>query len=225
VAPVRRFPDVAQAAQTAGWRPGPASPALQADSVDVWRADLAGAGDELAASLSEQERSRAAGFPSPAAGRLWAASRGILRELLARYTAERPQDVPLHADQSGRLSLPGPVQLSFSLSHSGQLALYAFASAVPVGVDVETARSINETALARRLLGAAQAQALSRLPAAERRRELLRAWTRREARLKCMQAGEAGEPWLIDLDVGGGAAGALAGLGGGPPAVRLWDLA
>ncbi len=191
----------------------------------MWRADLSSAGDELSASLSAQELARAAHFPSPGAGRLWASSRGILRELIARYTAAPPQEVPLKTHRSGRLSLPAPAELCFSLSHSGQLALYAFAGIRSVGVDVETARTINEDALARRLLGDARALALSGMPAAERSRELLRAWTRREARLKCLQAGDGGELWLIDLDVGGEAAGALASLGPAPPAVRLWDLA
>ncbi len=216
---------MAQAAQTAGWQPGPQRPALRADAVHVWRADLSAAGDELSESLSEQELSRAARFPSPGAGRLWASSRAILRELIARYTDLHPRDVLLHTGRSGRLSLAAHAELCFSLSHSGGLALYAFASTLPVGVDVEAPRDVNEAALARRLLGEAQAQELLRMPAAERRSELLRAWTRREARLKFRQAAEAGEPRLIDLDIGGGAAGALACPGGAPPELRLWDLA
>ena len=151
---VRRFRGVAQAAQTAGWQPGPQRPALRADAVHVWRADLSAAGDELSESLSEQELSRAARFPSPGAGRLWASSRAILRELIARYTDLHPRDVLLHTGRSGRLSLAAHAELCFSLSHSGGLALYAFASTLPVGVDVEAPRDVNEAALARRLLGA-----------------------------------------------------------------------
>ncbi len=59
-----------------------------------------------------------------------------------------------------------------------------------MGVDVEVGRrSVEEIAVARSWLGAAQARRLEALDPAIRRREFLRAWTRHEAQLKCLGVG------------------------------------
>ncbi len=173
------------------WAAGPARPALGEETVHVWRADLERVDDRLLRSLSEQERARAAAFPRPGAGKLWAHSRALLRDLLGRYLGAAPPALGLEPDKTGRLTLAGPQPISFNLSHSGPLALYAFASRAPVGVDVEVgARPVNERALARRLMGSAGETRLSGLTPEERRRELLREWVRREALLKCAGPGE-----------------------------------
>lgn len=81
------------------------------------------------------------------------------------------------------------------MSHSGELALYAFSTAGAVGVDLETARRpIDEVAIAARLFREADAQRLQSLAPRARRREFLRLWTRYEAELKCRGLGIGGEP-------------------------------
>ena len=109
--------------------------------------------------------------------------------------------------------------MSFNLSHSGQLALYAFTETGAVGVDVEVARRpIDEIAIAARTFGPAEARRLGGLDPAIREREFRRAWVRHEAELKCRGTGiggpEAGlggrEPWTAELEVGPRAAAAVA---------------
>jgi len=134
----------------------------------------------------------------------------------------------------------------FNLSHSDRLALYAFSRSGSVGVDIEIARRMTkEVAIAARAFGPQEARRLAELDPATREREFLRAWVRHEARLKCSGTGiggaasgtgiggagigavhgapaGAGEPWIAELDVGSGAAGAVA-LEREPRELRRWD--
>ena len=102
-----------------------------------------------------------------------------------------------------------------------------------VGIDLEVARrQIDEVALAARVLGRDQARQLARLdldPEA-RTREFLRAWVTHEAAVKCRGTGLAtpaqdspvAEPWMAELDVGSGAAAAVA-VAGGRCELRCWE--
>jgi 4'-phosphopantetheinyl transferase len=112
-----------------------------------------------------------------------------------------------------------PPRLAFNMSHSGELALYAFSAAGAVGVDVETSRrAIDEVAIAARTLGAADAERLQSLPPSARRREFLRLWTRYEAELKCLGVGIGGadaiagelRPVTMELELGPETGGAVA---------------
>jgi 4'-phosphopantetheinyl transferase len=126
---------------------------------------------------------------------------------------------------SGSAASGSELLVHFNLSHSGPLALYAFTAAAPVGVDVELVRgrgrgehARDEVALAERVFGAQPAERLRRLDAPTRRREFLAMWVRHEAALKCLgrgltagaQSSERETLWIENLDVGAGAAAALA---------------
>jgi 4'-phosphopantetheinyl transferase len=211
---------------TSYWVPGPHHPVLDSGAVHVWRASLRTDSDELLSALSRDERLRAARFPRERDGLRWARGRGLLRGLLARYLRIEPAAVHLGVGANGKPMLvyeQRASQISFNMSHSGELALYAFSRAGAVGVDLQVARKrrLNEPALARRALGGAEGRRLSRLDGEQRRREFLRGWTRHEAWLKSRGAGiwerqTAGPgradrgPWITELEPGAGAAGALA---------------
>jgi 4'-phosphopantetheinyl transferase len=218
-APVRR-----------AWSPGPSRACLGAGVVHVWRAELSAVTDDVLRWLSSEERVRAAGSARPGAGRLWALARGVLRDLLARYLDVESGAIGLRVDRTGKpaVAMPGPTpRLSFSLSHSGGLALYAFSEQVAVGVDVQVAprRRINTTAIAKRAFGADEARRLAQLPPARRELEFLRAWTRFEAALKCHGslpgAAPSAQPWVAQLEVGHAATGAVA-LGSAPARLCCW---
>jgi 4'-phosphopantetheinyl transferase len=197
----------------------------------VWRADLRAASDNLADLLSAAERVRAERILGESAKLRWTRARGTLRALLGRYLASDPRALRLTVGAHGKPALidradgtggsesrPGTrPALSFNMSHSGWVALYAFTRTGEVGVDIELVReSIDAVALAGRALGAAEARRLARLDPAIRQQEFLRAWTRHEARLKHLGTGIGGraasarEPLVAQLGVGQGAAAALA---------------
>jgi 4'-phosphopantetheinyl transferase len=217
----------------AQWQAAPQHPRMRLGAAHVWRANLAEVPDGLIELLSGDERARAARFKRPRDGRLWARSRGLLRSLLGGYLRLDPGGVQIAPGPHGKPGLPPPSPLSFNLSHSGELALFAFTTAGSVGVDVEVARRpIDTLALAGRVFGAGAAAHLERLEGTEREEEFLRLWVRHEASLKCLGTGmggaEAGTPaggpapWVADLKIGGRAAAAVA-LDAAPEELCCWD--
>ena len=200
------------------WAPGPLQPSLTEGAVHVWRADLPTLAPDLGELLCKQERARAERIVNKREGELWRRSRGLLRELLGRYLGLEPASLRFAIGEHGKPALDQD-RLPFNMSHSGELALYAFSDAGAVGVDVELARRpVDEVAIAARMLGEDVAQRLQALDPATRQREFLRAWARHEAELKCLGVGigEAGaersghRPWVEELELGPTAGAAVA---------------
>jgi 4'-phosphopantetheinyl transferase len=230
------------------WTPGPAHPLLCEGIVDVWRVDLTTTDGELCATLNDEERERAGRLLSEHDRRLWMRSRGTLRALLGRYLDEDPRTLRFGSGPHGKPDLlddapdraAASSRVSFNLSHSADVALYAFAASVCVGVDVEVARrAIDEVAIAARTFGAAEAERLRELDPDARRSEFLRAWVRHEAQLKCLGVGIGGadtvrdqggagarrgesRPWVVQLDVGTRAEAAVA-VDAAPQELRCWE--
>jgi 4'-phosphopantetheinyl transferase len=228
------------------WAPGPLRPLLRESVVDVWRADLGAVADDLHEGLlSSDERARASRMVGEGARMLWCRSRGLLRVLLARYLNDNPATLRFSTSARGKLFLAGerhanplggpkprstaPIQ--FNLSHSADVAVYAFAAAAAVGVDIELdRRDVNEVAIAARTFGPCEAARLRELDAETRRREFLRAWVRYEAQVKCVGVGIAGaraigaanEPWMAELEVGPPGAAAVA-VEAAPRELCCWD--
>jgi 4'-phosphopantetheinyl transferase len=217
-----------------GWTAGPHQPRLVPRAVHVWRADLTTVTDDVLRSLSPSECERAARFPHERDGRLWARAHGVLRALLSRYLDIDPSTLRFGAEGQGKPVLLGSATarlLSFNLSHSGRLALYAFAENFSVGVDVQVAsRRVDPVAIAARVLGSEEARRLMALAPAIREQEFLRAWARHEAEFKCLGTGLGGgsdartaaELWIADLNLGVDAAGALA-VEVTPLELRCWE--
>jgi 4'-phosphopantetheinyl transferase len=209
----------------------------------VWRADLRAASDDLANLLSASERARAERILGERAKLRWTRARGTLRALLGRYLASDPRALRLTVGANGKPALIDRADptggsessrgtctaLSFNMSHSGWVALYAFTRSGEVGIDIELAREpIDATALAGRALGSAEARRLARLDPAIRQQEFLRAWARHEAKLKHLGIGIGGrvasarEPMVLQLGIGRGAAAALA-IGRTTRELRCWE--
>ncbi|HEX3433941.1 MAG TPA: 4'-phosphopantetheinyl transferase superfamily protein [Solirubrobacteraceae bacterium] len=229
----------------ARWPVGPEQPSLPTAVVDVWRVDLAEVDEELASTLSAPERERAARIAGERERRVWRRARGVLRELLGRYMSCEGAAVALAVDDQGKPSLTGATSIAplcFNLSHSGELALYAFSASGHVGIDVEMLREdrsrqpVDHVALARRAFGEHEAQRLSMVEPAQREWEFLRAWARHEAELKWRGsgiggAGEHGQaldavaPWTVELDLDNARAAAAVALSDRATELRQWSFA
>jgi 4'-phosphopantetheinyl transferase len=228
------------------WKPGPLQPRLAEGEVHVWRADLSAVSDDVVELLSIEERARAERLLSPRRRRLWTRAHGVLRALLGRYMDTDPRALGFTAGAHGKPALlddemgsiamvesasERPARPSFNLSHSGHLALFAFAGTGDVGIDIDVPRRpIDEVAIAARAFGSAEARRLEVLDPAIREREFLQGWVRHEAQLKCFgtgisgaaEAGHGREPWVAELQIGQRAAGAVAA-GWAPEELRCWD--
>lgn len=215
------------------WAEPSSRPQLADDVVDVWRVDLAGTTDLVADLLSPDEQERAARLREDVHRRRWKHARGALRTLVGAYLGADPQTLRFVPGPYGKPEVEPPARLHFNVSHSGEVALFAFAFHRAVGVDVEIGnRPVDAEALARQVLGDEDARRVERLSPPDRQREFLRLWTRYEAELKCRglgigadRSGRDDEPvWIadLDLDLGPDAAAAVALEGAAAPILRLW---
>src|SRR5436190_17404897 len=92
--------------------------------------------------LLAEETDRADRFAFDHLRRRYEVSQGALRLLLAHYLKCHPREVAFTFGPKGKPAIRGTSRLRFNLSHSVDLALYAFASDCEIGVDVEQVRAI-----------------------------------------------------------------------------------
>ncbi len=165
--------------------------ALPDDEVQLWRVDLEAVGineSRWLKLLSTDESARAFRFHFARDRYSFAASRAILRMILAGYLATDPSALSFSYSNKGKPSL-GPAcagsDLQFNISHSGGIALFAFTRQRKIGVDVEKVRRDFEVeALAHRYFSACEQTQLAALSADERVDAFFRCWTRKEAYIK-----------------------------------------
>jgi 4'-phosphopantetheinyl transferase len=168
---------------------------------------------------------------------VWRASRAavpsdlILAKVLILYLEGKP-DIPIRRDERGKpLLADNRDEISFNLSHSGDLSLVAISRGREVGVDVEQVKPERDlVALAERALGPEDAVAVRTAAGEERTRVFYELWTRHEARVKCLGVGLAGTPtWpsppvtVENLPIDPGYAAAVA-MTGDPVPIHCWTL-
>jgi 4'-phosphopantetheinyl transferase len=167
---------------------------IGADQIQVWIADLAlQSQDFFREHLSPSEKIRADKFHFQKDRDAYEKARGILRFLLGRYLNLPPADVQISTTKLGKpyiSELLNGHALSFNLSHSGGVAVYAFALNHPVGVDVETLRPIPDLdQLAARFFTENERKSLQAIEPGARTKPFLQYWTRKEAYLKAIGLG------------------------------------
>jgi len=143
--------------------------------------------------LSTDELQRARRFRFPRDCRRFAAGRTTLRMLLAGYLEDEPARLSFHYSDHGKPSLAGAHQssrLKFNVSHSGNVAIFAFVLDRNVGVDIERVHTdIEVDAIAQRFFSPYEQLALAALPPAEKYFGFFNCWTRKEAFVKAVGQG------------------------------------
>ena len=192
----------------AGWERPPATLSLPADEVHVWQAVLdpdASAVAGFREFLSEDEIDRADRFHFERDRHRFAAARGILRELLARYLDRQPARLRFAYNENGKPALADADRgvIEFNLSHSHDRVLYAFTLRGPVGVDVERIRQAAlDAKIAERFFSNKEAAALAALPEADRCRAFFLHWAAKEAYIKARGEGLASGLQHVELQLG-----------------------
>jgi 4'-phosphopantetheinyl transferase len=194
------------------WPLPPTAPTLSGHEVHVWRAALdldPRELSELSRSLSADERRRAAGFRFDRDRRRFIAARGTLRLLLGLYLGVEPHRLGFRYGGHGKPALtaefarPSSGALHFNLSHSEDVALYAFARGREVGVDIEYKRAESATAeVARTVFSAREMAALGALPRGRWVDAFFACWARKEAYLKACGQGLSLPTDQFDVTVG-----------------------
>lgn len=182
------------------------------DGVHIWRAALDEAGWPPPGRLPAEERERAGQVLRPQAARRWVASRWALRRVLASYLGQPAVEIELEESERGKPRLRTGGGIEFSLSHSNAIALVAVSEGREVGVDVELIDPERDLcALAERALSREDAAAVRAADAPARPAAFYAAWTRHEARLKCLGTGLVSTSLAVEsFDVAPGYAAAVA---------------
>ena len=214
------------------WHIPPAALQLAENEIHVWRASLAVPSDtveRLQPLLIDEEIARARRFYFERDRHHWTVARATLRALLGRYLAVTPPDVSLANNEYGKPALSALSvgrQLHFNLSHSGDLALYAFAYEREVGVDVEQVRAnIDYTDLATHYFSERECQELRSLPAHRQQEAFFLCWSRKEAYIKARGKGLSLPLEQFDVSLHPDEPARLLGSREEPEMTQRWSLA
>jgi 4'-phosphopantetheinyl transferase len=212
------------------WEDAPEHPDLSAGEVHVWRACLRqeeAALRELSRSLSPDERERARRFHFRKDAEHFVAARGVLRNLLGRYTGIAPRLLRFSYSGHGKPSLEGGAgaRLHFNASHSNGLAIYAVARGREVGVDLEFVREdFPGFEIAEHFFSPSEVSALRALPEGERAAAFFDCWARKEAYIKARGEGLSYPLRRFTVSLSPGEPAALLHDEGDPQEAGRWSL-
>jgi len=212
------------------WSPPPGEPRITVDEVHVWLAALDLPPPELrrlATTLSEKERERAGRFHSPAHRDRFTAARGVLRDVLGRYTGRDPSEIEFVYGRRGKPMLSGQEEPSirFNLSHTADLGVVAIARDREIGVDLEHLRAIGRRdAIVQRFFSKEEHRAFHELPACDREEAFFNCWTRKEAIVKAIGEGLSMPLDCFDVTLAPGVPARLLAMRGGDSDDRRWTL-
>jgi len=174
------------------WEKAPDAPDVRPLELHLWCGRTAVSDAlvmDLASSLPEEERGRAARLRRPDARRHYVAGRTLLRRVLGAVLCVPPSGIRFAYSAAGKPSLSSPANdtLRFSLSHAGDMILVALAHGMDVGVDVERVRGVPAAErIALRMFETPTLGVLRSLSAQDRVLAFLHAWTQREAVVKAI---------------------------------------
>ncbi len=178
------------------WPAPPDTLVLNEGEVHVWRALLRREASEIPALLQilcEDERRKAAQFSFQEVREPFIVGRAVLRGILGRYLQVDPERVRFSYGPHGKPAIApecGGEGISFNMSDSCGLAIYAVARGRQVGIDLERMRSdVPCERMAKRFFAEAELKALMALPADQRQEGFFNCWTRKEAYLKAIGKG------------------------------------
>lgn len=156
-----------------------------------------------AALLSGAERDRASSFAFDSDRRRFTIARAGLRTLLAARLGLAPEAVALTYGKNGKPALANEQAesgLRFNVSHTANVAAYAFSFGQDIGVDVENVREIaNADNIAARFFSARENESYHALDPLDKPLGFLTCWTRKEAFIKAL--GDGLTYSLRDFDV------------------------
>jgi 4'-phosphopantetheinyl transferase len=146
-----------------------------------------------AALLSKEERQRAARFACDRDRNHFITARARLRELLAARLDVRPESVEFVYGARGKPALSrrfAGAELHFNVSHSSDVAAYAFSRRRDIGIDVERVRVIRDIDdIAARFFSRRENEAYLALDRRDRLAGFFNCWTRKEAFIKALGEG------------------------------------
>jgi 4'-phosphopantetheinyl transferase len=162
-------------------------------TIHIWRSEINAQTSrlsEFSSLLACDELDRAQRFRFERDRIRYSTCRGLLRLLIGRYLGCTPAILSFRYSSLGKPYLNGAQTLSFNLSHSHEMVLYAFTSEGEVGVDIEKHDPKLEVEEIARNFFAPEEILYIRQGLPDRRYErFFHLWSRKEAFLKALATG------------------------------------
>ena len=175
------------------WLNPPDNLALKEGEAHIWRADLEleeGFQSSFLKLLSPDEKKRAQKFRFTKDSRNFIAARGILRTILGKYLEINPTEISFQYNEFGKPGMANNIPFHFNISHSQNIALFAFTNKFDIGVDVEFVNpNIEVKDIATNFFSANEVKKLLLLPEKQQRLGFFNCWTRKEAFIKAVGEG------------------------------------
>ena len=178
------------------WVHAPVNNELGEGEAHIWRASLDQPADmiaKFAPLLSKDEYQKAKRFHRLTDCQRFIAGRGILRKIISAYLSLAPDVVQFVYNQYGKPFISAAQNhgaLSFNLSHSHGMALYAVARGRRIGIDIEHKREDFATLeVAERFFSKDEFEALKAVPTDQRTRAFFNCWSRKESYIKAIGMG------------------------------------
>jgi 4'-phosphopantetheinyl transferase len=147
----------------------------------------------LAELLSAEELRRADRYDFDRDRRRFIVARARLRQLLAPRLMTQPEAVELVYGVNGKPALAqrsGDTDWRFNVSHSEEIAVYAFSQGREVGIDIEAIRKVRDAdAIVSGFFSRCEQEAYLALGPGEKMLGFFNCWTRKEAFLKALGHG------------------------------------
>lgn len=210
------------------WPLPPPDLTLEPYAIHVWAAALDAAPDRLGGFrtvLSPDERARAERFRFERHRRRFTVARGVLRHLLAFYLDTAPHQLELSYSKYDKPFLAGQ-RLRFNVSHSHELALFAFCWETAVGVDVEYVQRPMQDApsIARNFFSASENAVFTAVSPAHQNQAFFNCWTRKEAFIKAVGEGLSYPLDAFDVTLRPGEPARFLQIRGSADEARRWSL-
>jgi 4'-phosphopantetheinyl transferase len=178
------------------WNPAPGSFVLSKDEAHVWHASLLQSESMIksfAGLLTPDEQGRAESYHFRRDRNSFIVARGVLRLILARYLNRAPDELRFAYSPHGKPALlesDDALSLRFNVSHSHEMALYAFTRERAVGIDIEFIHEdFASLQVAGHFFSRSEETMLRSLPSDARARAFFNCWTRKEAYIKARGEG------------------------------------
>ncbi|MCK4869626.1 MAG: 4'-phosphopantetheinyl transferase superfamily protein [Gammaproteobacteria bacterium] len=204
---------------------------LSAGVINLWEIYLPNVTsyyDELYAILSLSEREQAGRFVFAQDRERFVLSHGLLRVLLGKYLSIAEHDLEFDVGAYGKPSLGAnkfSINLQFNLSHSHDVACFAFTLDHAVGVDVEYMREdFAGSDIAKRYFSAQEYKQLVSLPQGAQKESFFKCWTRKEAFIKAIGKGLSFGLDKFDVELVADAGQLLTAVRGGDYDVADWSV-
>src|SRR5438876_3935723 len=201
------------------------------NEIHIWKVPLVAseqAYSEFQQILSPDGRARANRFYFEKDRRRWTIAHGVLRILLAHYLNTDTHNIQLVTNDYGKPALApllAGTDLQFNLSHSAELALFAFTYHRQIGVDVEYMRTdIECELLALSQFSPSEYATLQALPLSLRTEAFFLCWSRKESYIKAKGRGLSLPLDQFDVSLIPGKPAALLGSREEAQATTHWSL-